>query len=116
MKRYKPAVTECDEFELHDIVATLYHLELKANKNHEPVETIKIVPKGYEYLTQLAYDKKAGHPKVGKGGKFIYKRVKVKPFKPTKKAVKAVEDAVNALLAHMREVDSILHDNLEYTC
>ena len=101
------SVIETDEFELHNVIATLYHLEFAANKQNQPVHKVTIKPKGYEAAI---------------GGTWVDKEKKVHhegPFEHiemSKSEARKLELAVNELIKHMHKVDRLLHKVAGYTC
>lgn len=109
----KDQAVKTDEFELHDVIATAYHLDFKCNKNKESVNEVVLVPKGFNYRKTHYYRK---HPK---GTHYI----KCKMPKPRTificigpRDALRLQKKVNDMIKHMHEVDVFLHEVAEYTC
>ena len=99
-------VVETNEFELHDVITTLYHMKFECNGadgpngNNEPVIAIVLNSIGYSSYNRT-------------NDEVVQLE---EPFVADPKDVKELEDAVNELIAHMHRVDVLLHDLFGYTC
>lgn len=112
-------VIETDEYELHDIVSTTYHLPFECQKDGiQNVNEIrlKLAKPRRRYCEGYKWNKD-GTPVLNENGERVLQfRYSKKPITMTEKDRALLEKRVNKLLEHMRQVDCWLHDVAEYTC